>query len=261
MQSSLKNMVIVLGTITLVASAAVGGIYLLTKEPIQTAQAKKVNDAIAQVTPPFDNEPVTEAIAKEVDGETVRIYPAKKGIETVGYAIETFSKNGFGGVMSLMVGFLPDGTIQDISVISHSETPGLGDKIQKSKSDFIETRFVGKNPSDPNFKLAVTKDGGSVDAITASTISSRAFTDAVARAYQIFQSVLNDTEVEASSGATATQHTAPEKEKTRPAKSEQTKKEEDFEFDPNAVKGALPYDAAAGATATDTTGKGGNNHE
>lgn len=246
----------------MVASAAVGGIYLLTKEPIEAAQAQKVNDAIAQVTPSFDNEPVKEMTEKEVDGETIRIYPAKKGTETVGYAIETFSKNGFGGMMSLMVGFLPDGTIQDISVISHSETPGLGDKIQKAKSDFIETRFVGKNPSDPNFKLAVTKDGGSVDAITASTISSRAFTDAVARAYQVFQSVLNDTEVEATSGATATtQHTAPEKEKTRVAKPEQTIKNEDFEFDPNAVKGALPYDAAAGATATDTTGKGGNNHE
>lgn len=262
MQSSLKNMVIVLGTITLVASAAVGGIYLLTKEPIEAAQAKKVNDAIAQVMPEFDNTPSAEAIEKEADGETVKIYPATMAGSAVGYAIETFSKNGFGGRISLMVGFLPDGTIKDISVISHNETPGLGDKIQKSKSDFIETRFVGKNPSDPNFKLAVTKDGGSVDAITASTISSRAFTDAVARAYNVLQAVLNDTEVEATSGATATMQAVPENKEPAPAtKPKQTPKEEEFEFDPNAVNGALHYDATAGATATDTTQKEGNNHE
>lgn len=259
MQSSLKNMVIVLGTITLVASAAVGGIYLLTKEPIEAAQAKKVNDAIAQVMPEFDNTPSAEAIEKEADGETVKIYPATMEGSAVGYAIETFSKNGFGGKISLMVGFLPDGTIKDISVISHNETPGLGDKIQKSKSDFA-VQFEGKNPA--SYKLSVKKDGGDVDAITASTISSRAFTEGVARAYNILQAVLNDTHVEATSGATATTQAAPENKEPAPAtKPKQTPKEEEFEFDPNAVNGALPYDATAGATATDTTQKGGNNHE
>ena len=68
MQSSLKNMVIVLGSITLVSSAAVGGIYLLTKEPIEAAQIKKVNDAIALVMPEFDNVPSEEAIVTEADG-------------------------------------------------------------------------------------------------------------------------------------------------------------------------------------------------
>ena len=150
MQSSLKNMVIVLGTITLVASAAVGGIYLLTKEPIETAQEQKINDAIAEVLPEFDNVPATEAIELEIDGSIVNIYPASKDGNAVGYAVETFSKKGFGGLMTLMVGFLPDGTIKDISVISHGETPGLGDKIQKSKSDFA-VQFEGKNPA--SFRL------------------------------------------------------------------------------------------------------------
>ena len=247
MESSLKNMVIVLGSITLVASAAVGGIYRLTKEPIEAAQIKKVNDAIAQVMPEFDNTPSEEAIEKEADGETVKIYPATKEGLPVGYAIETFSKNGFGGKISLMVGFLPDGTIKDISVISHNETPGLGDKIQKSKSDFA-VQFEGKNPE--SFKLAVKKDGGDVDAITASTISSRAFADAVARGYNILQAVLKDTEVEATSGATAAPAPAPEPEPVPVPEPRQPEKEEEFEFDPNAVKGALPYDATAGATAS-----------
>ncbi|WP_294591366.1 RnfABCDGE type electron transport complex subunit G [uncultured Rikenella sp.] len=205
MQSSLKNMVIVLGTITLVASAAVGGIYLLTKEPIEAAQQKKVNDAIAQVLPEFDNRPADNVVEVEVDGKIVKIYPASKDENAVGYAVETFSKKGFGGLMTLMVGFLPDGTIKDISVISHAETPGLGDKIQKSKSNFA-VQFEGKNPE--SFRLAVRKDGGDVDAITASTISSKAFTDAVERAYLVLQGYLQgdsaEEAVEAVSGATAT---------------------------------------------------------
>ncbi|HRC93634.1 MAG TPA: RnfABCDGE type electron transport complex subunit G, partial [Tenuifilaceae bacterium] len=91
---------------------------------------------------------------------------------------------GFGGRIELMVGFLPDGTINKITVISHKETPGLGDKIDPGKSDF-SVQFEGKNPE--TFKVMVKKDGGDVDAITASTISSRAFCDAVNRAYKAFK--------------------------------------------------------------------------
>jgi electron transport complex protein RnfG len=69
-------------------------------------------------------------------------------------------------------------------VISHAETPGLGEKMQKNKSDF-SVQFMGKNPAD--FKLAVKKDRGDVDAITASTITSRAYCDAVQRAYNGFE--------------------------------------------------------------------------
>lgn len=209
-------MVLVLGIITLVASAAVGGIYLLTKEPIAVAQEKKVNDAIAQVMPQFDNAPATEAFmaATDIEGDSVKVYPAMLAGKAVGYAIETFSKNGFGGMISLMVGFLPDGTIKDISVISQNETPGLGDKIQKSKSDFA-VQFEGKNPG--SFKLAVRKDGGDVDAITASTISSRAFADAVARAYRVFAGVVgaeltDPIYTDGASGATAKASTTDKKQ-------------------------------------------------
>ncbi len=79
-----------------------------------------------------------------------------------------------------MIGFLPDGTIKDVAVLEHKETPGLGDKMERKKSDW-SLQFQGQNPA--TFKIAVTKDGGDVDAITASTISSRAFCDAVERAY------------------------------------------------------------------------------
>jgi electron transport complex protein RnfG len=78
---------------------------------------------------------------------------------------------------------IPDGTIKGVEVLTHKETPGLGDKMEKSKSNF-SVQFEGKNPK--TFKMMVKKDGGDVDAITASTITSRAFTDAVNRAYNAY---------------------------------------------------------------------------
>lgn len=179
-------MVLVLFVITLVASGAVGLVYKVTEQPIAAAKAAKITNAIAVVVPEFDNDPGEEVRSEEVDGGTVTIYTATKGGEPVGYAIETFTNDGFGGLIRLMVGFLPDGTIHRIETIQQNETPGLGDKIQRSKSDF-SVQFDGKNPAD--FRLAVKKDGGDVDAITASTISSRAFLDAVERAYRVFQSI------------------------------------------------------------------------
>jgi electron transport complex protein RnfG len=177
--SSLKNMVGTLLLITCIAAAALGAVYVLTKEPIEAARLAKINNAIAEVLPPFDNNPSGEAEDVAVDGRMLRLFPAKKDGQLVGIAVETVTTKGFGGLITLMVGFLPDGTIYNTAVIAHAETPGLGDKIDKRKDGF-SLQFNGKHPD--NFKLAVRKDGGDVDAITASTISSRAFCDAVERA-------------------------------------------------------------------------------
>lgn len=186
MQSNLKNMVVVLLIITLVAAAAVGGVYILTKEPIATAKVAKTNAAIAAVIPAFDNDPAAEATEVTSDGEKLKIYPAVKDGEPVGYAVETFSNNGFGGKISLLVGFSVDGKIVKIAVLEQKETPGLGDKIDPAKSDF-SVQFQGMDPA--TAKLKVRKDGGDVDAITASTISSRAYIDAVERAYNLFKEI------------------------------------------------------------------------
>jgi electron transport complex protein RnfG len=121
------------------------------------------------------------------------VYPATLEGALVGYAVETFSNKGFGGRITLMVGFQPDGTVYNTSVVSHAETPGLGDKMDASKSNFSE-QFKGIHPS--TFRLAVKKDGGDIDAITASTITSRAFADAVSRAYEAFLLIENDSKEE-----------------------------------------------------------------
>ena len=185
-ESTFGNMVITLFVVCLVASAGVGGIYALTKDLIDAAKIAKVNSAISGVVPDFDNDPSAEKFEVTTDGKTSMVYPAKKDGEIVGYAIEAATSKGFGGAIVLMIGFEPDGTIYNTAVISHTETPGLGDKIDVKKSDF-SVQFNGKNPE--TFHLSVKKDGGDVDAITASTISSRAFCDAVETAYKTFKDI------------------------------------------------------------------------
>jgi len=185
-ESNLKNMLIALIAITLIASASLGGIYELTKEPIAAAKLEKKNNAIRQVIPEFDNSPTSEVYKQAVDGDTIYFYPGTMGDEPVGTAVETYSMLGFSGEIKVMVGFLPDGTINDVAVLEHEETPGLGDKMERKKSEW-SLQFQGKNPE--SFRLSVKKDGGDVDAITASTISSRAFCDAVTRAYNTYKEI------------------------------------------------------------------------
>jgi len=182
-ESTFVSMVLTLFLVTFIASAALGYLYELTKGPIEASKLAKQNSAIMQVVPEFDNKPGEESFQVEVDGGILKFFPAKKNGELVGTAVSTFTNNGFSGNFKIMVGFLPDGTIHNISVLEQKETPGLGDKMLKSKSDW-SVQFNGKNPE--NFQLKVTKDDGDVDAITASTISSRAFCDAVDRAYKAY---------------------------------------------------------------------------
>jgi len=183
-ESTFTNMVLTLFLVTLIASTTLGFIYELTKEPIAEAKLRKKNVAIQQVVPEFTNQPNDEAYDVAVEGDTLTVYPAKKDGKLVGAAISTFTEKGYSGRIRMMVGFNANGTINNISVLEHQETPGLGDKIDKAKSDWSR-QFNGKNPED--YQLQVRKDGGDVDAITAATISSRAYCDAVQRAYQAFQ--------------------------------------------------------------------------
>jgi electron transport complex protein RnfG len=182
-ESTFGNMVFVLFIVSFISSAALGIVYEFTKEPIRMVDIKKMNDAIQSVVPEFNNEPADESYKTPSDGDSLTFYPAKVDGNLVGTAVETYTMKGFSGLIRLMVGFAPDGTITNIAVLEHKETPGLGDKIDKAKSNF-PLQFEGKNPA--SFKLAVKKDKGDVDAITASTISSRAFCDAVNRAYNSY---------------------------------------------------------------------------
>lgn len=192
-QSTLKNMVLCLGIICLVSSAVLAGVYALTKEPIDAAAAAKTNNAIRQVLPEFDGDPEPASI--ESNGQEYNYYVAKKGSEVAGYAI-TASASGFGGPVTIMVGVTSDGIIYNTSVLSQSETPGLGAKC-------TEPEFAGqfKNLDPSRTRLAVTKDGGDIDAITASTITSRAYITAVNNALSIYRAITEGTAADVATGA------------------------------------------------------------
>ena len=183
MKSTLVNMVLSLGIITIVAAAALAGVYTLTEEPIAQAKAQKQKDAIGQVLPgiDFNNNPADEAIQVTVDGETVTLFPARKDGELVGTAVESHDNNGFSGLITVMYGFNPEGDITGYAVMQHAETPGLGSKMDEWFRDSAHS-IVGLKANTAN--LTVSKDGGDVDAITAATISSRAFLRALTLANQ-----------------------------------------------------------------------------
>ena len=182
-ESSFLNMVVVLFLVAAFAALALGAVYVATKKPIALAKQKKQEAAIKAVLPAFDQLKVVWV--PDADGnDSLQFNLANKAGKLVGIAVNTYTDKGFGGHIDAMIGFLPDGRIYNPSILSLKETPGLGTKLQKSKSNFPD-QFNGKNPA--SFKLKVKKDGGDVDAITAATISSRAFCDAVQRAYDTFK--------------------------------------------------------------------------
>jgi len=190
-ESTFINMVVALFIVTLVAAGTLGGVYEATKEPIAKAKLEKKLNAIKAVVPEFTNNPNADKYEIPVEnGDPIIAYPANSSNELVGTALETYTMAGFSGLIKLMVGLNTDGSINNISVLEHKETPGLGTHMS---DDWFIAQFKGKNPGTNNIK--VTKDQGEIDAITAATISSRAFSDAVQRAYDSYKSYKPKTEI------------------------------------------------------------------
>lgn len=177
-ESSFKNMVMALSVICLVCATLLGGVYSLTKSTIAKSEFAKVEANVKVVLPQYDNSPIEEAFTI---GDA-KIYPATLSGESVGCAI-LLSVEGFGGPLTLLTGFTADGTVYNTAVLSHFETPGLGAKITDSTIP-TRTQVIGKNPTVT--KVSVVKDGGSIDAITASTITSRAYLNGINKASEIF---------------------------------------------------------------------------
>jgi len=173
-------MVVTLLVVTVVASLALAGVYNDTLEPIRKVKKEKKERAIKEVIPEFDTITTMEMDSPHGTRKLLINYGYKQG-ELVGTAIETYSMKGYSGYIQLMVGILPDGNINKIEVLQQKETPGLGTKMTLP---MFKEQFYGKHPDQVD--LSVAKDGGIIDAITAATISSRAFCDAVSRAYTVY---------------------------------------------------------------------------
>ena len=180
-ESTFKSMVLTLFVVAAISATTLGLMNEVTEEPIAAAKLKAKLEAVEKVVPQFDNNPSEELYTIQSDLGELECYPAKMGGELVGTAISSITKKGFSGEIKVMVGFKPDGTIFDSSVLDHAETPGLGTKMDLPR---FKDQYKEKNPAD--FNIKVKKDGGGIDAITAATISSRAFSDAVQRAYQSY---------------------------------------------------------------------------
>ena len=198
-KSSFLNMVLALGCICLVCSALLGLVNHVTAEPIAAANLAKTNSAIAAVVPEFDNVPSEEVMTVEADGKQYNVFPATYQGKVMGYAVEVMP-TGFGGVIDMLVGFDAEtGIIYNTSVISHSETPGLGAKITETGAGNFRSQFDGMNPA--TTKFLVKQDGGDIDAITASTITSRAFTSGVAEAYKVYLTIKGEDATDVVTGA------------------------------------------------------------
>ena len=184
LENSLKNMVLSLTAITVIVGALLGYVASVTDEPIAQAAAAKQQNAIAAVVPVEGAQAGEAQKVVTANGEETVIFPVTKDGQLVGHAVQAVSKNGFGGKITVMFGFDPEGTILGYNVLDcGGETPGLGAKMPDWFQKGAKGDVIGKNPKTNN--LTVSKDEGEVDAITAATISSRAFCDAIAQAFVV----------------------------------------------------------------------------
>ena len=178
-------MLVVLTVITIIAAGVLAAVNAVTAPQIEKINADNLAAGIKavmgsediQVSEPWESAPFTIYDISDNSGNKL------------GKAVVT-TENGFGGPLKVLVGFNPEGDILGYTLLEHAETPGLG---AKADSWFQTTEnggkggkacIIGLNPKDKNF--TVSKDGGDIDAITASTITSRAFLRAVQQAYSTF---------------------------------------------------------------------------
>ena len=182
-ESTFTAMTLSLLIITLIAGVSLGFINDITKGPKAKVKLERKVNSLKQVLPEFNNDVVNEVKLIKLDDvkDSTEIYTGAMNGDVTGTAIIGSTQKGFSGLIKIMVGFLPDGSINNISVLEQKETPGLGTKIKDEK--FIQ-QFRGQNPAEYNLKA--TKDGGDIDALTGATITTRAFGEATQQAYDVF---------------------------------------------------------------------------
>lgn len=199
LESTITNMVLVLVGVALITGSILAYVNHVTEEPIRQQAEKTLADGIKAVMGGVElTVAKDDTVRQTVSGKEI-IFVIHEAVGTdkqpLGAAVES-TTGGFGGDFKILVGFDNDGKILGYTILQHSETPGLGAKADKWFQKDGKGCVIGKNPATDN--LTVKKDGGDVDAITASTITSRAFLLAVNQAYQAYKSL----PVDAHTGAT-----------------------------------------------------------
>ncbi len=218
LESNIVNMTLSLTLIAVVAAGALAWVNNVTSGPIEEINKQAIENGIRSVILGDRDIQFTVEAPVEREGFVFHNVNDMNG-NLIGTAVESTDKNGFGGALKVMVGFDPEGVILGYTVLEHSETPGLGaqaDSWFRQESAQAESQpvvldvligspgkpgnhnIIGMNPGDD--MMTVSKDGGQVDAITASTITSKAFLRAVNAAYK---SVFGYTAADAVSGASS----------------------------------------------------------
>lgn len=199
LESSLTNMALVLTGVAVIMGGILAFVNHLTEGPINEQKTKALADGIKTVmvcndlvVAKTDTVKQNDAKGKELTYIIYQIQDAQK--KDLGAAVQS-TTGGFGGDLKVLVGFDPDGKILGYTLLEHAETPGLGAKADKWFQKGQKGDIIGKDPKEP---LTVSKDGGQVDAITASTITSRAFLLAINNAYTAYKA----TPADAATGAT-----------------------------------------------------------
>lgn len=175
MKQIVKPMVI-LGIICLVCGGLLGVVESVTREPIRVQKEATATAGMKKVSPDADSFEEIEVAEGEVCND-IAIASANKALdasgEVIGYVVEALP-SGFGGTIDLMVGMDTEGVVTGISILSLAESPGLG---ANAKEEWFQERFIGVTAP-----VAVTKDGGQIESITSSTITSRAVSNGVTAA-------------------------------------------------------------------------------
>ena len=197
-------MVLALTGVAVIMGGILAYVNHLTERPINAQKAKALADGIKSVMCVSDLTVANTDTVRENDAKgkelTYIVYHIQDAQQKdLGAAVES-TTGGFGGDLKVLVGFDPDGRILGYTLLEHAETPGLGAKADRWFQKGEKGDIIGKSPEEP---LTVSKDGGQVDAITASTITSRAFLLAVNRAYNAYKGI---PVADAATGATTQAH-------------------------------------------------------
>ena len=189
-------MVLVLTLIATASGLALASISELTKGPIRESRLADLRANLERILPEHANQPSKDTKALCASGKTLSVYLAKDSSGSkVGAAFEVESRQGYGGLIRLLVGVDKKQHITGYYVLEHKETPGLGDKAAKDDPDCDQDfadQFKGKGLN--NFRFLVRKDGGEVDAVTSATITSRAIGEALARGLRMYGKALEEEE-------------------------------------------------------------------
>lgn len=183
-----------LAGIALVAALACIALAQLLNERIQRNQLAWIETPLLALLPAgFDNDPLTDQLslrAEQVMGtaQPVTVYRARRGEEHHAIALRAIAPDGYRGPIELLVGITPAGELLGVKVLSHEETPGLGDAFENRSAGWLED-FAGLSlESPPQARWRMRRDGGDFDAFTGATITPRAIVTTVRRTLELYRS-------------------------------------------------------------------------